>query len=54
MKKVMFCLYLLIIFVLNCNNVFANDSSNAKSSLAPPESPAPVAFYDRGLKSART
>ncbi len=47
--KIMLYLSLLISLVLICNNVFANDSSDAKPSLAPLESPAPAAFYDRGL-----
>jgi hypothetical protein len=47
--KIMVCLTLLISLVLNCNSVFASDTTDAKSGLAPLESPAPYAFYDRGL-----
>jgi len=49
MKNIVFYLLLLSICVLSECRVFGNDGSGAISSNAPPESPAPVAFYDRGL-----
>lgn len=49
MNKLILYLILLSGYMLSVCSVPANDASVANSGIAPPESPVPVAFFDRGL-----
>ncbi len=49
MKKIIFCVVLLSSYILSECGGSGNDGSGVSSSIAPPESPAPVAFYNMGL-----
>jgi hypothetical protein len=49
MKKIIFCVVLLSSCILSEYGVSGNNISDGSSSIAPPESPAPVAFYNMGL-----
>ncbi len=49
MKKIVFFVVLLSSYILSECYGFGNDDPGGNSSIAPPESPKPAAFYDKGL-----
>jgi hypothetical protein len=49
MKKIIFSVVLLMSCILSEYDVSGNDGSGVSSSIAPPDSPLPEAFYSRGL-----